>query len=78
LHIAAITTNLLYVHYHNVLDHSGVYVETWLPWQPSSLYHDDHHRYFHVNYGQSLTFWDRIGGTLYSGKKRYSEKSFSF
>ena len=78
LHIAAITANLLYIHYHNLLDHSGIYYESWLPWQPSSLYHDDHHRLFHANYGQSLTLWDRLGGTLVSSKKTYSEQTFSY
>jgi len=37
LHPAAITVNLLYIHYHNVVDHSGVYCESNLKWQPSSL-----------------------------------------
>ena len=78
LHIAAVTANLLYIHYHNVVDHSGMYCESWLPWQPSSLYHDDHHRFFHANYGQSLTLWDRLGGTLYTAKKTYNEQSFSW
>jgi len=44
MHVACIAMNLLYVHYFNVVDHSGVYSESWLPWQPSSLYHDDHHK----------------------------------
>merc|ERR1711871_14137 len=78
MHPAAVAINLLYVHYHNVVDHSGVYAESWLPWQPSSLYHDDHHRLFHMNYGQSLTLWDRLGGTFYSPKKSYGENQFSF
>eukprot|EP00928_Gymnodinium_smaydae_P073820 TRINITY_DN5694_c0_g2_i4.p1 TRINITY_DN5694_c0_g2~~TRINITY_DN5694_c0_g2_i4.p1 ORF type:complete len:258 (-),score=11.39 TRINITY_DN5694_c0_g2_i4:149-922(-) len=78
LHCSAVALNFLYIHYHNVIDHSGVYCESWFPWQPSSLYHDDHHRYFHCNYGQTLTLWDRLGGTLYSAKKTYSEKTFSW
>ena len=77
MHPAAIAVNLLYVHYFNVVDHSGVYSESWLPWQPSSLYHDDHHRLFHVNYGQTLTLFDRLGGTFYTERKRYGEKRFS-
>ncbi len=77
MHPAAITVNLLYIHFHNVVDHSGVYVESTLPWQPSSLFHDDHHRMFHLNYGQSLTCWDKWGGTFYAEKKRYTESTFS-
>ena len=70
LHIGVIGLNLLYIHYFNVIDHSGVYAETWLPWQPSSLYHDDHHQYFHINFGQSLTLWDRMFGTFYPHYER--------
>jgi sterol desaturase/sphingolipid hydroxylase (fatty acid hydroxylase superfamily) len=81
------------IHYFNVVDHSGVYCESWLPWAPSSLYHDDHHRFFHVNYGQvaaprwqpltavpqALTLFDRLGGTFYQPLKRdvYSASTFS-
>lgn len=77
MHPACMMVNLLYIHYHNVVDHSGLYDESWFPWQPSSLYHDDHHKSFHVNYGQVLTIWDRIGGTFYSSQKKYCERSFS-
>lgn len=77
LHPAAIIANLLYIHYHNVVDHSGVYCESSLPWQPSTLYHDDHHRLFHVNYGQILVCWDKWGGTFWENKRQYTEKSFS-
>jgi sterol desaturase/sphingolipid hydroxylase (fatty acid hydroxylase superfamily) len=77
LHPAAITVNLLYIHYHNVVDHSGIYTESSLPWQPSSLFHDDHHRHFHVNYGQSLATWDKIGGTFWENGKKYGVKNFS-
>ena len=37
----------------------GQYVNT-------SLYHNDHHRYFEGNYGLYFTFWDRLMGTLRS------------
>jgi sterol desaturase/sphingolipid hydroxylase (fatty acid hydroxylase superfamily) len=70
LHIGVIGLLLLYIHYFNVVDHSGVYAETWLPWQPSTLYHDDHHQYFHINFGQSLTLWDRMFGTFYPHYER--------
>jgi len=78
LHPAAIISNLLYVHFHNVVDHSGVYAESPMPWQPSSLFHDDHHRFFHVNYGQTFTLWDKLGGTFFRPNKKYSASSFSW
>lgn len=76
--MACIIVNLFYIHYYNVIHHSGVYLESFLPWESSSLFHDDHHRFFHVNYGQTLTFWDKMGGTLYTPKKKYSESTFSY
>lgn len=76
--MAAVAANLLYVHYHNAVDHSGVYYESHLPWQPTSLYHDDHHKFFHVNYGQTFTLWDRLGGTFYEPKRSYGESKFSY
>lgn len=51
MHPACILGNLLFVHYYNVVDHSGVYTESWIPFMCSSLFHDDHHRCFHANYG---------------------------
>lgn len=78
MHVGCIALNLLYVHYHNVIDHSGIYHESALPWQPSSLYHDDHHKLFHLNYGQTLTIWDKLGKTFYKDKKTYSEDTFSW
>ena len=48
----------------------------WLPWMPSTFYHDDHHRYFHVNYGQHLTLWDRLYGTLRRHDRQYGIEVF--
>jgi len=54
LHPAAIAVNLVYIHYFNVGNNSGVFSESWFPWQPSSLYHDDHHRWGAADVGRSL------------------------
>lgn len=78
LHVSAIAVNLLYIHYFNVIDHSGVYHESSVPWQATSLYHDDHHLHWHVNYGQSLTVWDRMCGTFYQKENKYTESAFSY
>jgi lathosterol oxidase len=62
---------LVSAHIEALLQHSGVRVFPWLPWMPSTFFHDDHHRYFHVNYGQHLTLWDRLYGTLRRHGRRY-------
>src|SRR5262249_9246751 len=59
-----------------LLQHSGVRVSPWIPWMPSTYFHDDHHRYFHVNYGQHLLLWDRLYGTLRRDGRRYGIEVF--
>ena len=44
--------------------------------QATSLFHDDHHKFFHLNYGQSMTLWDRLGGTIYNKTISYSEDKY--
>lgn len=36
---------LVYVYYFGLMDHSGIKMESWFPWQPNTMFHDDHHRY---------------------------------
>ena len=75
-HAVSIACILLYILIFNIVDHSGIKLVSALPWQPPSMYHDDHHRYFHVNYGQHLMIWDRLHGTLRRENRRYGEQIF--
>src|SRR5262249_15423128 len=59
-----------------LIQHSGVRVAPWIPWMPSTYFHDDHHRFFHVNYGQHLVLWDRLYGTLRRYGRRYGVEVF--
>ena len=36
---------LAYIYYFGLMDHSGVLMHSWFPWQPHTKFHDDHHRY---------------------------------
>jgi lathosterol oxidase len=63
LPVAGLILVLLYQNYVALVDHSGVDLHSWLPWQGSTRFHDDHHVYFHVNYAQTMGLWDRIFGT---------------
>ena len=76
IHIVAFMANALLVAYHGQVDHSGIDFEGDLPWQPSVHFHDDHHKYFHVNFGQSLIVWDWLFGTLRQRKRLYGESIF--
>ena len=57
-------------------DHAGVLATPVLPWQPTACFHDDHHRYFHCNFGQHVLWFDRLFGTLRRTSQRYGEGVF--
>lgn len=75
-HYLSIIVVLVYVLAFNIIDHSGVDLKSRLPWQGPSRYHDDHHVYFHVNFGQHLMLWDRMHGTLRRQGRKYGAKVF--
>jgi lathosterol oxidase len=76
MHVAAYYGLLVYVFYYNVCDHSGIKHRALVPWQPPSQFHDDHHKFFHCNFGQSSLLWDKLWGTLRRVGRRYGEDVF--
>ena len=76
LHFVSVIVVLGYVLLFNIIDHSGVKLVSRIPWQGPSMYHDDHHKYFHVNFGQHLMVWDRVHGTLRRQGRRYGVENF--
>lgn len=76
LHVVSIAFVFVYVFIFNIISHSGVDLKSVLPWQASARYHDDHHAYFHVNFGQHITFFDRIHGTLRRDGQTYGPAVF--
>jgi lathosterol oxidase len=76
MHVASYYGLLVYIFYFTTFDHSGIKHRSWLPWQPPSQFHDDHHKYFHCNYGQNVGIWDRLHGTLRRQGRRYDEHTF--
>ena len=75
-HFASVAGVLVYALIFNIIDHSGVRLHSSLPWQGPTMYHDDHHAHFHVNFGQHLMIWDRMHGTLRRTKRRYGVENF--
>eukprot|EP01062_Namystynia_karyoxenos_P060351 TRINITY_DN51907_c0_g1_i1.p2 TRINITY_DN51907_c0_g1~~TRINITY_DN51907_c0_g1_i1.p2 ORF type:complete len:392 (+),score=142.17 TRINITY_DN51907_c0_g1_i1:77-1177(+) len=65
-----------YTMYELILDHSGIMMTSPFFWQPSTKFHDDHHRYFHCNFGQHLLIHDQFFGTVRKVGRRYSEAVF--
>ena len=75
-HYVSIIVVLMYVLIFNIIDHSGVRLTSKIPWQGPSMFHDDHHVHFHCNFGQHLTLWDRMHGTLRRVNRRYGAEVF--
>jgi len=75
-HYVSVIVVFVYVLIFNIVDHSGVKLTSIWPWQGPSAYHDDHHVHFHVNFGQHLTFFDRMHGTLRRVDRRYGKANF--
>lgn len=57
-----ISVLLMYIYYHGIIDHSGINFKAywWQPWQPHCIFHDNHHQYFHVNFGFNIEYWDKV------------------
>lgn len=72
----AVAVVLVYALAFNTIDHSGVRLVSSIPWQGPSMFHDDHHAHFHVNFGQHLALWDRLFGTLRRKDRRYGVDVF--
>eukprot|EP00930_Biecheleria_cincta_P006082 TRINITY_DN107063_c0_g1_i1.p1 TRINITY_DN107063_c0_g1~~TRINITY_DN107063_c0_g1_i1.p1 ORF type:complete len:333 (-),score=30.52 TRINITY_DN107063_c0_g1_i1:53-1051(-) len=73
LSIFSVILLLAWIYVCNAIDHSGMRLENlpWsrlLFWQAPVDFHDNHHAYFHANYGAMVDWWDKLGGTFYHPK----------
>ncbi|XP_046455157.1 lathosterol oxidase-like [Daphnia pulex] len=77
-HWITITILLFYTYYHGIIDHSGINFKAywWQPWQPHCIFHDNHHQYFHVNFGFNIEYWDKLHGTYRKKDRVYREEFF--
>ncbi|KAK3922518.1 putative Delta(7)-sterol 5(6)-desaturase [Frankliniella fusca] len=77
-HWATFYTIALYTYYHGIIDHSGINFKAywWQPWQPDAIFHDNHHQYFHVNFGFNCWVWDKLHGTYRRKDRVYTEDTF--
>ncbi|XP_031574564.1 delta(7)-sterol 5(6)-desaturase erg32-like [Actinia tenebrosa] len=67
---------LMYLYYFGMVDHSGINMYSIVPWQPPVMFHDDHHKYFHCNFGFNSLIFDQFHGTLRRTDRFYSEDTF--
>ncbi|ROS01752.1 sterol desaturase/sphingolipid hydroxylase (fatty acid hydroxylase superfamily) [Sinobacterium caligoides] len=57
-------------------DHCGIKFVR-IPLHGSNKFHDDHHKYFHVNFGFTCSLFDRIHDTVRRDGHHYNELSFN-
>lgn len=78
IHFAPYCLMLMYIYYHGIIDHSGITFKRkwWQPWQPDCIFHDNHHQYFHVNFGFNIEYWDKLHGTYRQKDRIYREDIF--
>jgi lathosterol oxidase len=57
-------------------DHAGIRFPIDLPLHGSNRFHDDHHKYFHVNFGFTCSLFDKIHDTVRREGHHYSEETF--
>ena len=77
IHFMVYGATLMYLYYFGMMDHSGIDFSSLFPWQPPSRYHDDHHKYFHCNFGQNTVWFDEFHQTKRKLDKQYSETIFN-
>jgi lathosterol oxidase len=58
-------------------DHAGIRFPFDLPLHGSNRFHDDHHKYFHVNFGFTCSIFDRIHDTVRREGHHYNEETFA-
>jgi len=76
MYFAVYVGMLAYLYYFGMIDHSGINFSSIFPWQPSSKFHDDHHKFFHCNFGQNTLWFDSFHDTLRTENRSYGEKIF--
>ena len=73
VHWAVYVGVVLYTYLIGMIDHSGIVVRWPLPLHPGNAFHDEHHVFFHCNYGHHTQLFDRLHGTIRKDDRRYGE-----
>jgi lathosterol oxidase len=65
-----------YTYFIGMVDHSGIRARWKLPLHGNNQFHDDHHVYFHCNYGHHTSLWDRLHDTVHHPERYYDEHTY--
>jgi Delta7-sterol 5-desaturase len=75
-HVSVYVLVILYTYFIGMVDHCGVKIRWKLPLHADNRFHDDHHVYFHCNYGHHTALFDRFHGTVRKKDRHYDEHTF--
>jgi Delta7-sterol 5-desaturase len=76
IHAGVYAAVIAYTYLIGMLDHSGIRAAWRLPLHADNRFHDDHHVYFHCNYGHHTALWDRWHGTVRKPNRVYDEHTW--
>jgi lathosterol oxidase len=71
VHWAVYVAVVAYTYLIGMIDHSGIDVRWPLPLHAGNRFHDDHHVFFHCNYGHHTQIFDRLHDTVRHEGRRY-------
>jgi lathosterol oxidase len=67
---------VVYTYLIGIVDHTGVRLPWRLPVHGDGEFHNQHHIYFHCNFGHHTALFDRLHGTVRRGDRHYDEHTF--
>jgi lathosterol oxidase len=71
VHWAVYVMVVAYTYLIGMIDHSGIDVRWPLPLHSGNRFHDDHHVFFHCNYGHHTQVFDLVHDTVRRAGRRY-------
>jgi lathosterol oxidase len=76
VHIGVFFAVISYTYLVGMIDHMGARVGWPLSAAGQQAFHNDHHLYFHCNYGHHTSLFDRLHGTARVAGRHYDEHTF--
>ncbi|XP_065201271.1 lathosterol oxidase-like [Planococcus citri] len=66
---------MIILYANGIISHSGIDFKFryWMPFLAPAIFHDNHHQYYHVNFGINSKLWDKIFGTYRRPDRVYNK-----
>jgi lathosterol oxidase len=76
VHVVVFFVALAYTYLIGMIDHVGVRLRCRLPLHDDNCFHDEHHIFFHCNFGHHSSLFDRLHGTVRRSDRHYDEHTY--